>query len=602
MARLFLDPDEEYKVINDNVKIYGAKGDEQIIVKSGAENITIDANVENVDFEGSVSEFKFQQKGNQLMVFDSLGNQIVQIGVQVDGTDIAFADETAQLILDPSTHKMLLGGAVIPQDSPATVEPSGSGSETGGQNNTGTAEEFNMTHNVDTLQGTDGNDLFKGVVDWENPDSTTVQTGDEIYGGKGDDTIGIAVYGQEAISGSLDNHIFLKIDGGEGIDTLKFDVSSERGDAFCGSYWDYNPNDTDLVNVEKIVIYNGSTNYGATIDLSNQTEGFEIRGDDGSDVIIGSAGDDTIYTGAGEDNHVRAGDGNDVIYGGDDGNMIWCDAGNDTFYGGVGFDSVSGDDGDDIIYGKGGDDWLRGNVGNDTIDGGAGNDKIEGGEGTDTLTGGDGLDKFVLDSPFMDVDTIKDFQGGQDALLININMETSSGYYITKNNTGKNPISPYKFGSRCIDNKYFSTSIGSYGTYRFKVKFIGYNANTKSKIATGAFKSGVSDTAFAVKVRGDNKKFIFSGTTIKFSSNAIKILNNNNTVITVNKGLNDTAKTGVLLFYDVDNHKLELYGIKVSDNGDNDTALNTVKMFTIKTIAHVTMASGTLADSDIYVF
>jgi len=124
LAKLFLDPNEKYVVINDNVRIFGTVGNEQIVIKDDAENIVIDSNVEEVDFAGNVSDFKFQQKGNQLFVFDSQGKQIAQIGIQADGTDMAFADETAKVVLDRSTHKMLLGEAVIPQDSPGmATEP-----------------------------------------------------------------------------------------------------------------------------------------------------------------------------------------------------------------------------------------------------------------------------------------------------------------------------------------------------------------------------------------------------------------------------------------------------------------------------------------------
>jgi Ca2+-binding RTX toxin-like protein len=106
----------------------------------------------------------------------------------------------------------------------------------------------------------------------------------------------------------------------------------------------------------------GSTQIGATVD-----------GDDGNDVILGTANADTISGGKGHD-YIFAGGGNDSVTGGD---------GNDVIIGGKGNDTLHGDAGNDVISGADGDDQLFGDAGNDLLFGAAGSDKVDGGAGTD---------------------------------------------------------------------------------------------------------------------------------------------------------------------------------------------------------------------------
>ena len=72
-------------------------------------------------------------------------------------------------------------------------------------------------------------------------------------------------------------------------------------------------------------------------------------GDDGDDVINGSAGNDTIYAGAG-DNIVDAGDGNNYIIAGSGDDQITAGVGKDTLDGGGGTDTLIGGSGDDTYY------------------------------------------------------------------------------------------------------------------------------------------------------------------------------------------------------------------------------------------------------------
>ncbi len=60
--------------------------------------------------------------------------------------------------------------------------------------------------------------------------------------------------------------------------------------------------------------------------------------------------------------------------------------------------SIIGNNGANVLTGTAFADTLTGNLGNDTLIGGAGNDTLNGGLGIDTLTGGPGDDLFVLDT------------------------------------------------------------------------------------------------------------------------------------------------------------------------------------------------------------
>ena len=177
---------------------------------------------------------------------------------------------------------------------------------------------------INTLTGSAFNDTIEGVG----------AVADIINAGAGDDALTI-----------LDENV---VDGGDGTDTATFETAVDETVML----------DADLVNVENIVVDGAGA---LSINLSVQTEGFTITGNDAQ------------------------------------------------------VDTIVGGSGDDVINGNGGADSLTGGAGADTIDGGADADFISGGEGNDSLTGGAAADVFdFTDNP--GTDTITDFLANTDHL------------------------------------------------------------------------------------------------------------------------------------------------------------------------------------------
>ena len=208
------------------------------------------------------------------------------------------------------------------------------------------------------------------------------------------------------------------------------------------------------------------------------TNGLNLAGDSGADIIDGTTGNDTIFAGAASDT-VNGGDGNDTLVANDSGADVFANTpdtlnggnGNDTIYadsadtisGGAGFDvlyaindnpmtidlgatsieymragfgndtinaatqttavEVYGGGGNDTITGSNFDDIIWAGVGNDTVVGNDGNDVIVGDLGSDSLSGGAGNDQIYADN----TDSFIDGGSGFDALYINTSGANSNG-------------------------------------------------------------------------------------------------------------------------------------------------------------------------------
>jgi Ca2+-binding RTX toxin-like protein len=212
-------------------------------------------------------------------------------------------------------------------------------------NHAALAAEGGRTGGNDTIDGGDGNDIIYGqegndTIDGGiGNDTITGGTGtDRMYGGAGSDTFRLAngeFASSELIDGGADNDTILltnatTVDFTTGTITAVENLTGSTGDdkvtltaALLDSFTTVNlgggddtltisgnvnsSNDSQLQGVENIVLQSA-----ATLNLSNQTEGFKINGSSGVDMITGGAGADTITGGAGADS-LNGGAGEDIF-------------------------------------------------------------------------------------------------------------------------------------------------------------------------------------------------------------------------------------------------------------------------------------------------
>ena len=180
------------------------------------------------------------------------------------------------------------------------------------------------------------------------------------------------------------------------------------------------------------------------INATAATSGVLLRGENGNDVLTGSAKNDRLYGGAGAD-VLRAGAGDDIVYfdasdtevrggagrdfgistggtvnvnlkalelealhaGSSDDTVdgrgmtasldIYGRAGHDKIYGGLKNDRLNGENGNDQLWGSAGNDTLNGGAGADTLTGDDGDDLLNGGAGIDRLFGSAGDDVLYID-------------------------------------------------------------------------------------------------------------------------------------------------------------------------------------------------------------
>ncbi|WP_105403109.1 cadherin-like domain-containing protein [Neorhizobium sp. T7_12] len=220
---------------------------------------------------------------------------------------------------------------------------------------------------IDNISGNQGDDLIVGGLG-----------ADSLFGNQGDDTF---VADQEDAV----------IDGGSGlgeIDTLALFADFESRD------------DAQIVDIEQVRLFNA-----ATLDLTNQSEGFVINGSEFADSIKGSGGDDTIY-GAGNDTLLSGGGGTDTLKvrsnfaSSGDGQIIGIEK---IEMADNGLLNISNQTEDFTITGSGSGDMITGGSGADSISAGGGDDTIYGAVNDTLLDGGTGADTLMVAGGFTDV-------------------------------------------------------------------------------------------------------------------------------------------------------------------------------------------------------
>jgi Ca2+-binding RTX toxin-like protein len=300
------------------------------------------------------------------------------------GLDTLFGGAGHDRLLGMNGDDRLFGGV---GDDYLTGD-AGNDSLTGGAGN----DTLVSGQGMDTLRGEDGDDaiaigtpvevqegddddLFSGTA----PDPTSHSV---VYGGLGNDTIdsegggekargprvsdaraigSVEIYGGAGNDGVyLSNTLGGEIWGGDGDDNLGVSVyrtSTERLDAYGGN------GDDNVYGGYNVDIWGGTGN-----DTIYVFAGARATAGDGDDQITATWSGLYIDSFVGPGAEVYGGNGNDLLMG---------DNAADTLHGGNDMDTLNGGQGDDRLFGGTGDDSMDGDEGNDWLSGGDGNDNLQ---------------------------------------------------------------------------------------------------------------------------------------------------------------------------------------------------------------------------------
>jgi Ca2+-binding RTX toxin-like protein len=126
MTKVFFEAGTSELSVNDSgINVFGANGVQTLKLKTGALNTKADSNVDKFYFDGAIADFKFQQTGVALKVFDSTDRLVVELGVQDDNdaTPLTFTDGTirAALVAGTAGVKIEVGSVAVASTSASKI-------------------------------------------------------------------------------------------------------------------------------------------------------------------------------------------------------------------------------------------------------------------------------------------------------------------------------------------------------------------------------------------------------------------------------------------------------------------------------------------------
>ncbi|HEY9902883.1 MAG TPA: calcium-binding protein [Candidatus Sericytochromatia bacterium] len=244
---------------------------------------------------------------------------------------------------------------------------------------------------------------------------------DTLQGGDGDDTLDGGT-GSDFLQGGFSSDTYIVDNVGDRIDEANSYDDGGHDTVISSITWmlgDY---------LEALTLSGNDAINGTGNDLDN-----ELRGNNANNLLFGGAGNDYLWGGSGGTDTLYGGAGNDIYEVNAD-DIIYEDpnAGIDSVHSTVSctlganieglrledYDPINGigNELDNNIRGNFGKNALIGQAGNDLINGLDGDDTLVGGLGNDALAGGYGADRFMRMYSTTGVDTISDFQVGEDLL------------------------------------------------------------------------------------------------------------------------------------------------------------------------------------------
>ncbi|MBV5309223.1 Calx-beta domain-containing protein, partial [Chromatium okenii] len=120
MAKVYLDAADTTFTLSNAATVYGAAGDQKLIVNEGVTGVVVDQLVERVDLPGSFADFTYKQAGNGLQVYDGT-TLIATIPLQADGTQIVTS--AGSVLASLTAGVMTLGGSTVSDVAAGAVVP-----------------------------------------------------------------------------------------------------------------------------------------------------------------------------------------------------------------------------------------------------------------------------------------------------------------------------------------------------------------------------------------------------------------------------------------------------------------------------------------------
>lgn len=269
---------------------------------------------------------------------------------------------------------------------------------------------INGTNGDDNRNGTDEDDAIYGLAG-----------NDTLNGGRGADTLD-GGSGSDLLQGGYEYDTYIVDNVSDRIVEINDPYSDASDSVYSSVTWTLGDYLEDLFLTGNAAI-NGMGNALSNILSGNQANNVLSSGDGNDYLGGGSGGRDTLIGGAGNDTYSV--DADDIINENQNAGVdtvscavSWTLGANLENLTLDGYSAINGT-GNELnnrIRGSFGANVLSGKAGNDSLIGLDGNDTLIGGLDNDNLTGGTGADLFIRVFSTTGIDTITDFQVGQDLL------------------------------------------------------------------------------------------------------------------------------------------------------------------------------------------
>jgi hypothetical protein len=165
LTDFLLNPGQSYTSTLSNLTLYGANGNETVVIAAGVHMNTIDSKIEKVVLPLPLSKYTWTTQGSNLNLFDGVNSQVALINVvrSSAGTALQFSDQTLSAVISSSgvnvyaaNGQVVNSGTVnVPTSSalaPATSQtPTSSSSSTITSTGTGTNSSSVVSHFQYTL-------------------------------------------------------------------------------------------------------------------------------------------------------------------------------------------------------------------------------------------------------------------------------------------------------------------------------------------------------------------------------------------------------------------------------------------------------------------